>query len=136
MVGALARIFDDAGRLFGVTHTLYGGDPRFITAVGLRFEFLTAWFRAVPEDDALAVSLGESVVSADEVVENVSAAPPWDGCIDRSLSWAWELTNQQGYVDGARFEFGRPNEAASVIVELVVVASAIRLFVSREVRTA
>jgi hypothetical protein len=38
------------------------------------------------------------------------------------------LTNQRGYSDGIRLEFGNPQQMESVLVELVVVASAIRIF--------
>jgi hypothetical protein len=132
MLDALARIYDDAGRLLGVTYTLFEGGPRFVTSVALRFESLTAWFRAVPDDDTLAVEFVALPISDGESVVDVSAELPWADCLECGVSWAWRMTNQQGYTDGIRFEFGRPNEVVSVIVELVVVASAIRLFVSRE----
>jgi hypothetical protein len=131
MLDALARIYDGAGPLLGVTYTLFGGEPGFAMSVALRFESLTALFQAMPDDDTLAVNIG-TPTAADEVAADVSTESPWAGCLGYGVSWAWALTNQQGYADGVRFEFGRPNEAASVIVELVVVASAIRLFVSRE----
>ena len=37
MLDVLARLFDDAGRLSGVTHTHFGKASRLIVAVGLRF---------------------------------------------------------------------------------------------------
>ena len=58
MLDTLAKIYDDGGRLIGVSQTLFEGDARFVTAFGLRFESVSAIFRAFPDDDTLAVSLG------------------------------------------------------------------------------
>jgi hypothetical protein len=127
----LTRVCDDGGRLLGAAHALLEGDARFITAVVLRFESLTAVFRAVPEDDTLAAGVGAITPDEGEVLVDVSRDAPWAECVGRGLSWAWHLTNQQGYTDGARFEFNPPD--APAVVEVVVLASAIRLFVSREV---
>ena len=135
MLDTLARVCDDGGRLVGVSCTRFVGDPGdhpFVTAVALRFESLTAVFRAVPDDDTLVASVGALAAVPDEEVIDLCGEPPWSSCLGLSVCWGWRLTNQQGYADGVRFEFGRPDEVTSVIVELVVAASAIRLFVSRE----
>ena len=127
MLDALAELCD-AGRLLGVTHVTFEGDPMFVTAVALRFESLTALFEAVSEDDTLAVRIG---APPEATGVDASAAPPWAECVGRAVRWAWRMTNQQGYTDGARLEFAGTGHA-SATVECVVAASAVRVFVARE----
>jgi hypothetical protein len=81
MLDTLAKIYDDGGRLVGVSYTLFDGDPRFVTAIGLRFETMSAVFRAVADDDTLAVSLDPLVPEADETLVEASNSAPWSACI-------------------------------------------------------
>src|SRR4051794_28717456 len=114
MLDVLARLFDDAGRLSGVTHTRFD-NARLIVAVGLRFESLEAEFRANPEDDTLVVSLGPGVLGPDESRFEAGDAQPWKRCLGLRLRWAWKLTNHQGYPDGVRLEFSQPDQPFSVV---------------------
>jgi hypothetical protein len=61
MLDTLAKFYDDGGSLVGVSYALTEGegDVRFITAVGLRCESLSAVFRAVADNDTLAANVGE-----------------------------------------------------------------------------
>lgn len=129
MLDTLAKIYDGSGPLVGVSYTLFEGDPQFITAVELRFESLTAVLRAV-SDDTLAVSLSTLVPQLGETLIETADSAPWPACIGLGIRWAWRLTNQQGYSDGVRLEFGEPSRVSSAVVELVVVASAIHVFVA------
>jgi hypothetical protein len=129
MIDPLAKIYDDSGRLVSVSQTLFEGDPRFVTAVGFRFESLSAIFRAVPDDDTLAVSLGSLVPEPTETLIDASQSAPWSACIGFSICWAWRLTNQQGYSDGVRFEFSELGKESPAVIELIVAASAIQAFV-------
>lgn len=130
MLDTLAKIYDDSGRLVGVTYTLFEGDPKFITAVGLRFEAVSAVFRAVTDDDTLAVSLGTLTPEPSETLIESGNSAPWSACMGFGICWAWRLTNQQGYSDGVRLEFSEPGEVSRAVVELIVAASAIELFMS------
>src|SRR5438067_8887456 len=105
MLDTLAKIYDDGGRLAGVTYALFEGDPRFVTAVGLRFESVSAVLRAVADDDTLAASLGPLVPEPGETLIKAATSAPWPMCIGLGVCWAWQLTNQQGYSDGVRLEF-------------------------------
>lgn len=58
MLDILAEIYDDGGRLISVRYALFEGELRFITAVELQFESMSAVFRAVADDDTLTASLG------------------------------------------------------------------------------
>ena len=129
MLDILAKIYDDGGRLVEVSQSLFEGDPTFVTAVGLRFESVSAIFRAVPDDDTLAVSLGLLVPEASETLIDASSALPWLVCVGFSICWAWRLTNQQGYSDGVRLEFSESGKESRAVIELVVVASTIEVFV-------
>jgi len=128
MLDTLAKIYDDGGPLISVAYTLFEGDPRFITAVGLRFESASAIFRAVPEDDTLAATLGPLTTELGETLVEAGGSAPWSACIGLNICWAWRLTNQQGYTDGVRLEFSESGGASSAMVELVVSASAIQTF--------
>jgi len=130
MLDTLARIYNDGGRLLRVTCTLFEQNPRFVTAIGLRFESVSAVFRAVPDDDTLEARVGSLAPEPDETYNDASDSAPWNGCLGLQLRSAWRLTNQQGYTDGVRLEFNEPDQACRTVVELVVVASAIRVFVA------
>jgi hypothetical protein len=101
---------------------LFEGNQQFITAVELRFESLTAVLRAVQDDDTLAVSLGMLAPEPGETLIDAADSGPWPTCMGLGIRWAWCLTNQQGYSDGVRLEFGVPGVASSAVVELVVAA--------------
>jgi hypothetical protein len=128
MLDTLAKIYDDGGPLLGVTYALFEGAPRFITAVGLRFESASAVFRAVPDDDTLAAWPEPLVPEPDEVLVEAGGREPWAACIGLGVTWAWRLTNQQGYTDGVRLEFSMPGEESRATVELIVAASAIQIY--------
>ena len=76
MLDILARVFDAAGSLVGVSYALFEGDPHFITAVALRFDELTVVFRAVPDDDTLATGVGTLTPAEDEVLADMSHEAP------------------------------------------------------------
>jgi hypothetical protein len=136
MVDELWRIVDEGGTLTGVDHALFEGDSQFVTAVVLRFERLTAVFRAVSEDDTLAVTIGAHQSEESESITGVERSCSWASCLGQSLCWAWRLTNQQGYDDGVRLEFGTPGQhhLERTTVELIVAASSIELFHVVEIR--
>jgi len=127
MLDALKRIYEEGGPLVGVAYSMYNDNANWVTAVGLRFGTISAVFRAVPDDDTLNVSLGPLTPDEDETVIEVTESNPWCSCVGRGVSWAWRLTNQQGYSDGARLEFCNPDEQSSTVVEFVVVASGIQI---------
>src|SRR5437016_906090 len=99
MLDTLARVCDDGGRLVGVSCARFVGDPgghSFVTAVALRFEHMTAVFRANPDDDTLDASIGALAAEPDEEVVDLGGKPPWLSCLGLGVCWGWRLTNQQG----------------------------------------
>lgn len=129
MLETLAKIYDDGGRLVNVTCTLLEGDANFVTAFGLRFESISAVFRAEPDFDTLIASVGTLTPQPDETLVDISNTSPWDVCLGAGTCWLWQLTNQQGYSDGVRIEFSNPGERSRAIVELLVVGSAIKTLI-------
>ena len=130
MLDTLAKIYDDGGRLVGVTHALFEGGPRFVTAIGLRFESSSAVFRAVAHDDTLAASLGPLIPTPDDMLIEAGGSAPWSGCVGLSICWGWQMTNHQGYADGVRLEFGERGQEPRAVVELIVAASAIQMYMA------
>ena len=130
MLDSLVKVSEEAGPLVGVEYSLFENDPRFIKNIALRFGSVSAVFRAVEADDTLMVSLGPLIPGDDETLFDATDAAPWSACVGLSIRWAWSLTNQQGYSDGARLEFGDPVKSSSSVVEMIVIASALKIFVA------
>jgi hypothetical protein len=136
MLDILKQVCDDGGPLLGVEYALFEDRPQFIAAAGLRFESLSLVIRAVADDDTVSVITGPLIPEADEVVADVTRSAPWAGCLGRRLIWGWRFTNQQGYTDGVRLEFNALGEAIGIVREFIVMASALRLLIAREVSSA
>jgi hypothetical protein len=135
MLDTIASVCD-GGRLVGVSCTRFvgdAGDHPIVTAVALRFEFLTAVFRAVPDDDTLATSVGPMAAGADEEVIDLDGESPWSSCLGLGVCWGWRLTNHQGYADGVRLEFGA-GAGSGPVVELVTIASGLQVFEAAEAK--
>ncbi|MGA2064899.1 MAG: DUF6334 family protein [Thermoguttaceae bacterium] len=129
---ALARIRDDGGPLRALRYVLFDGSPTFVVGVILEFDTLTATILAEPNYDEILVRLTPYEPGPDERVVTGGSKSPWHGAFGLGVRWAWQMTNQQGYTDGLRFEFGDPDDSErSRTVELLVVASQIKLFVAR-----
>ena len=131
MQETLAKIYDHGSWLSSATIARIDGDQPFVTGVELLFGSLPATFRANKRDDTLVATIGPLVATLDETLVDVSASPPWSACLGLEARRLWELTNQQGYTDGVRFEFGERAKPFEVVVELVVHACEIEIYVSQ-----
>jgi hypothetical protein len=129
MLDVLTRICDEGGLLVSVEYLLFENNPRIVTRMVLRFASISVVCRAVEADDTLALALGSLIPGDDETIVDVSSAAPWSACGGSDVRWAWSLTNQQGYSDGARLEFVNGAKSSKTVVEMIVVASAIQTFV-------
>lgn len=132
MLNTLATLFDSGRALFSVRYLLFEGDPEFITAVELSFESIKAVFRAEPDFDTLAANIGSLETAPDETIFDASHLQPWHRFMGLQFSFAWQMTNQQGYTDGVRFDFDGQTGQPSII-EMVVYASAIRIYTSEQI---
>ena len=128
MLETLAQIHDVGGDLENITCTLFEGRQEFVTAIGLRFESISVVFRANPDDDTLVASIDSLTPAANETLVDITHSSLWGTCVGANACWLWWLTNHQGYVDGVRLEFGADDQS-NTIVELLVVASAIKTLV-------
>lgn len=126
---ALTRIHDDAGPLRAVRYVQDENLPTFPVGVILEFEILSATILAEPNYDEILVRLTPYEPKSGEKVVAVGTEDPWLEMYGLSVLWTWRMTNQQGYTDGLRLEFGDPDDNhKSRTVEMVVAASSIKLF--------
>jgi hypothetical protein len=128
---ALARIHYDGGALRTARYVLFDGSPTFVVGVILEFETLTATILAEPNYDEILVELTAYKPESDQRLVTAGTESPWHAVYGLPVLWAWEMTNQQGYTDGVRLEFGDPKDSdKSRTVELVVAASSLKFFVA------
>ena len=127
-LSVLQTAFDAGEPLVRVREEYLAPDSTLISAVELQFTSLAVVVSAVADDDTIAIVAG--LPSAQTASGHSSV---WDGCIGKRVRWAWLLKNQQGYLDGARFEFGNADEPGSVVVELIVAASGLEIFLCKSV---
>jgi hypothetical protein len=123
ILGELQRLFDEAGPLVAVRESRFEGDPTFVTGYHLGFANLSATFLADGEFDTVKAVLAPAGSAGDV---DVSSLVPWSRGVGLEVTWAWELTNHQRYVDGVRLQFGLGDNR--VLVEFVVVGSQFHLF--------
>jgi Family of unknown function (DUF6334) len=128
MIDILAKIINKHNQLINVSLALFNGNPQFITAIELQFTSFSVTFRAVGDDDTLSVNIGTLELESDESLIDAGNSVPWSLCKGSYIVWDWQLTNQQGYKDGVRLEFIKPEEKFNAVVEFIVIASAIQMF--------
>lgn len=102
----LQRLCDEAGPLLAVRETRFEGSADFVTGYDFAFANLSARLLADGEFDTIRLVIAPGDVPTDSAALDVSANAPWTRAIGLELVWAWALTNQQGYTDGLRFQFG------------------------------
>lgn len=125
--------WDEGSALSGVRYELFEGDPNFITSVIFRLDAIEIKFKAEPNYDEITVELNNSETDSDCEIVDVSKISPWTSLIGSQSSWIWLLTNNQGYEDGVRIEFRNEQEKVINTVDLIVMASSIKLYTSTEI---
>jgi hypothetical protein len=125
MIELLRHACYNGGNLRHVREILLDPDYEPIMAVELQFDALTVTFSAMADDDTIMAASGPFTGPLRQTIN-----PVWALCIGKSLQWAWLMTNQQGYTDGARLEFNDPDNPQSVIVELVAEASSLSVYLA------
>jgi hypothetical protein len=76
------------------------------------------------EFDTVGLKMTESELPFKRVI---SRTEPWIRVIEKSIKWAWLLTNQQGYTDGFQFEVR--TDGGYVNVQLMCAASSFSVHV-------
>ena len=119
-------------QLLGVDAFRFQGDPNFVIAIRFWFRQDRVTFLAMPEEDRVAASLRPVAIEDEGTWVDLSTQPGWSECVGSMVSWAWAMTNCNGYTDAIRIEFKLPHDRGSRVVEFVVMASAFRFFEARE----
>ena len=127
MIDALHRIVYEGGHLIGVREALLWEDGGPVSALELSFDSLTATFSVDSEFDSINATL---TTMPDGLAISPSTQAIWQSCLGKGLHWAWQLKNQQGYVDGVRLEFHNPGEEGTERVELIAMASGLEFFLA------
>lgn len=108
------------------------GPRRSIEALSLVFDDVTCVMLA-EQDDSLSIASGPDPLLASGAPSlSLSAEDPWCLAVGKPLLWSWSMTNQQGYRDGCQIEFAEDVSDSSVVIQLIVVASAIKVRVVDE----
>ncbi|KZN35208.1 hypothetical protein N480_19380 [Pseudoalteromonas luteoviolacea S2607] len=112
----LVDIVFDSGKLNKVVP--YSSGERAFDGLLIGFDAISFFLKV--EADTDEVVLLESIpVNFAPLVSTLAL----DDCLGKRLMWAWSMMNQQGYLDGIKFEFD--NAAA---FEVVVLASEFKLY--------
>lgn len=125
---ALLRALTEAGELVAVDEIVHVDLPNDVEAFVLRFERGVLSIVVNADDDTL--SLHEGVLA---LVEGQSQQPSirggaWAELLHRTLRWAWIMRNHQGYVDGVQLELAHAGEGKGSVVQLIAIASAIKVY--------
>jgi hypothetical protein len=123
----LHEAFEKAGDLRRVLAARFGGDPTFVTELKFVFEGFALLVRADGEYDEVVLGTGDFSDEPEISIHDVSADAPWSEALGRTICWGWELTNQQGYADGVRFDFAN-STGGKFEVELIVAASSLHAY--------
>jgi hypothetical protein len=98
--------------------------PHRPIAICISFASGDLYLIARGEDDSLYVAnAAPQELQGDVAAKDVSRGDPWRRIIGAKLMWAWLLTNHQGYIDGAPFEFRGESPSDTSCVQIVVSAS-------------
>lgn len=133
IINFLDQIADDIGCLLLVEYlvdTTFPGQPK---AIIINFENQVFTVKAVPDDDSIEVVSGRISCDSSENFISVSDKLPWSIAIGKYPRWIWALINQQGYSDAVQFEFAKNISDEAVIIQLVTVASSIRIYKLNEI---
>ena len=108
-----------------LTSAQYGSfteTPALVSAVLLTFEFRT-WLLTVEEDDDTVRIVDHVPNSLEFAFSEPPPESPWEAACGTTVMWAWAMENQQGYVDGLQFSFGRQGREERLI-QLIAMSSA------------
>jgi hypothetical protein len=97
--------------------------------VALRFQFENEIVvLAANEDDSIGVFDSSWNLEVDgNISRNLDETPPWKLAISKPLLWSWRMVNQYDYFDGMQLHFAQDVDDTGVLVQLIVVASEIKV---------
>lgn len=125
---ALLRSLTEAGELTAVDEIVHVDLPDDAEAFVLRFEHATVSVVVNADDDSLSIREGAAALGEGQSQRPSVQGGAWTELLHRHLRWAWLLTNQQGYLDGVQLELANAGEAKGSVVQLIAVASSIKVY--------
>lgn len=98
--------------------------------VALKFRFDNESVVLVAQEDDSFEVLGDDWRCTEKniLLRDLSEEDPWKFAISKPLLWSWRMINQQGYFDGIQLQFGVDVTDSLVKVQLIVIASEIKVF--------
>ncbi|WP_237064668.1 DUF6334 family protein [Microbulbifer guangxiensis] len=114
-----------------IGHFIEGdGITNMLISLELIFENGRIFHEAIPETDEIAI---KSMPPEDACIAvSVKDMEPWSFALEREVLWVWDLYNQGRYVDGRQYSFCNTVAEGEVIVQLMVVASQIVIYIVTE----
>jgi len=106
-----------------------GVDPRWVVAVALHFAEGVLVIEAEPDTDQVEMRLQPDAElkywAGESATADASQRAVWSGLLGADCGWRWQLTNQQGYTDGAQVELATGRDRTTTL-QWVCVASALK----------
>jgi Family of unknown function (DUF6334) len=130
MADVLDRLHETRARLRGVVaHADSAHRPLTrVHALTMSFDDIAVVLIAEPVDDSLTIADGsEWRPDPDTVSIPLNESDPWRLALGKPLFWSWSMTDQFGYRDGLQLAFAENVSDDSIIVQFIVLGSAIAL---------
>jgi Family of unknown function (DUF6334) len=128
IINLLGEISDHAGTLRQVKYLLDIESPDSLEAIVLIFENRILTVSVFAEEDTIELQDCEPLIGASNNLIDLLNNNLWSLAIGKALRWGWVLINQQGYLDAIQFEFANNVSDNSVIIQLVAVASNLKVY--------
>ncbi|MEO2267606.1 DUF6334 family protein [Pseudoalteromonas sp. YIC-656] len=113
----LSKLVQHAGKLEDAKAYSFPELEGEIAAIKLRFQHLSCAVQLLESTDE--ISLSEHIDLKDLKESNASLI--FHNCVGSELVWCWSMVNNQGYLDGLKFQF-----LNDIAFELVAIASSIK----------
>ena len=118
----LTNIISEGKQLSSVSVYVHPDLPNEHVALSLKFDGKIVFIEAL-DDDTLNIS---SKLCSDEYIElEYGNNTPFKQAIGQPLRWAWEMTNNNGYLDGVQMEFAESVSSDANIIQIQIIASRI-----------
>jgi hypothetical protein len=104
--------------------------PVRIVAVRLQFESICVCISVNAMDDTIVLSddWPKNDDDDEEACANIEVRKiSWSVLAAATLTWAWRMENNLGYVDGVQLEFRQEGQPSAICIQFIAAASALRV---------
>ena len=131
VINLMSSMADESGSLKEVEYFYWDDMTTFTVIIKLVFQQDVFFILAKGEDDSIELTKSFPQISSLAELTNTicSEMIPWKLVIGRHIRWAWIMINQQGYLDGIQLEFGNGDKKESIIVQIITIASSLKVTV-------